>query len=217
MFQRRTKTRAVVFVDGNNWYHALRAIRLVDLGRLDYARISRKLLGPSRLWTGTRYYVGQVNQAEAPESYAHQRRFLAHLASTDPRISYHLGRLETRVVENDAATELLAVLNALTQRIDTRVYKDLVALAKRHQRASIKVEKAVDVMIAVDMVSMALRNEFDAAYLLSADGDLTPAVHEVRGLGKSVYVASPRRGAQLAGAANSYVRMRAEWFADCWP
>ena len=40
--------RAVVFVDGNNWYHALRDIGLDDLGRLDYRRIPRERGSPRR-------------------------------------------------------------------------------------------------------------------------------------------------------------------------
>ena len=71
------------------------------------------------------------------------------------------------------------------------------------ERVAVKVEKAVDVMVAVDMVSMALRGEYESAYVLSADGDLTPAVEEVRRMGKSVYIASPNRGAQLAAAARA--------------
>lgn len=79
-----------------------------------------------------------------------------------------------------------------------------------------KVEKAVDVRIAVDMVSLARRDEYDAAYLLSADGDLTPAVQEVRSLSKKVFVVSASSGAQLAAVANAYIRVEESWFADCW-
>ena len=42
------------------------------------------------------------------------------------------------------------------------------------------VEKAVDVMIATDMVSKAYENKYDIAYLLSADGDFTHAIKKVR-------------------------------------
>ena len=38
--------RAVVFIDGNNWYHSIKDAGIEDLGRLDYGKISRKLLGP---------------------------------------------------------------------------------------------------------------------------------------------------------------------------
>jgi len=54
--------RAILFIDGNNWYHALKDAGLSDLGRLDYAAVSRKLVGP-RTWLATRYYIGRVSQA----------------------------------------------------------------------------------------------------------------------------------------------------------
>lgn len=47
-------------------------------------------------------------------------------------------------------------------------------------------EKGVDVQIAVDMIKLARENFYDAAYLLSSDSDLVPAVREVKLLGKSV-------------------------------
>lgn len=207
--------RSILFIDGNNWYHGLRALGLSGIGRLDYAKVSKKLIGPTRSWAGTRYYVGQVVQAEAPRQYADQRRFFARLEATDARITHHLGRLETRVVANEAADELLRLLISLPVRIDRLVYRDLLALAHRHRRVSVKVEKAVDVMLAVDMVSLARRNEYDVAFLLSADGDLTPAVQEVRRLGKSIYIAAPVRGKQLSAVANAYVRIDAAWCEDC--
>jgi len=207
--------RAIVFVDGNNWYHSLRELRLRDLGRLDYSAVSRKLLGP-RDWIATRYYIGQVQQHGNTQLYSDQRRFLASLQATDRRISCHLGRLEPRTATNEAATELLHYLNSMPVRIDKRVYQDLVALAHRHEIATVIVEKAVDVMLAVDMVVMAERNEYDTAYLLSADGDYTHAVSAVRGLGKKVFAVSPSPGAQLAAVVNSFLRLRRDWFDDCY-
>jgi hypothetical protein len=37
--------RAVVFIDGNNWFHAIRDAGVDDRARLDYWLISLKLLG----------------------------------------------------------------------------------------------------------------------------------------------------------------------------
>ncbi len=88
-------------------------------------------------------------------------------------------------------------------------------LAEEHQNTTVMVEKAVDVMLAVDLVVMAERNEFDVAYLLSADGDYTPAVEHVRTLGKQVYAASAAKGAKLAGVVDSFFRLPADWFNDC--
>jgi uncharacterized LabA/DUF88 family protein len=206
--------RAILFIDGNNWYHALRSAGLDDLGKLDYAKISEKLIGP-REWVGTRYYIGQVKQQLNTRLYADQRRFLMGLRSTDARITVHLGRLEPRPAKNEAAEELATYLGGLTTRIEAGVYQDLLALAQRHRRSKVFVEKAVDVMVAVDMVLLAAQNRYDAAYVLSADGDLTPAVDAVRAVGKKVYVASAGYGAQLRAAANTFIRLPPSWFGDC--
>ena len=49
------------------------------------------------------------------------------------------------------------------------------------------VEKQADVWIAVDLVSMAYRDEYDVAYLLSADADYVSAVREVIGMSKRCF------------------------------
>jgi len=40
--------RAILFIDGNNWYHALRNAGVTDLMNMDYAKLSEK---PSFGWT----------------------------------------------------------------------------------------------------------------------------------------------------------------------
>ena len=74
-------------------------------------------------------------------------------------------------MKNEAARALRQYLHALSVQIDREMFRDLMAIADRHESTEIMVEKAVDVMLAVDLVTMAERNEFDAAYILSADGD----------------------------------------------
>jgi uncharacterized LabA/DUF88 family protein len=206
--------RALVFVDGNNWYHSLREAGVLDAGKLDYPAICKKLLGP-RLWLGLRYYIGQVQQAHNRQLYADQRRFVSKLTS-NPKISCHFGRLEPRSVASVCADELLEYLNGLPIRIDSTVFGKLMELAQRHRRGTIYVEKAVDVMLACDLVSMAQSDAFDAAYLLTADGDFTPAVETARRLGKKVYAASPAKGAKLATAVNSFINLDRLWFDDCY-
>jgi len=207
--------RSILFVDGNNWYHSLREAGVVDQIRLDYGKISKKLVRP-RDWMETRYYIGRLSQSGNPRLYADQRRFLSLLENTDPRISAHLGRIELRKYEEKAANELYAYLGSLKTRIDPRIFKDLMSIAKRHRQGYVHVEKAVDVMLAVDMVTMAVKDEYDTAYLLSADGDFTPAVESVRAESKKVFAASPSSGRKLAGVVNFYIRLDPDWFDDCY-
>ncbi|HEV7428900.1 MAG TPA: NYN domain-containing protein [Thermoanaerobaculia bacterium] len=156
-----------------------------DRARLDYRKISKKLLGP-RDWVATRYYIGQVNQKFNAALYAQQRSFLASLTSSDMRISVHLGRIEPRTVANEAAKELREYLGNLKTKIDPDVFADLSEIARRHADATVFVEKAVDVFLAVDFVTMAISDSYDAAYLLTADGDYTPAVEAVRKAGQEI-------------------------------
>ncbi len=211
--------RAIVFIDGNNWYHGLRDVGVSDLLRLDYAKISQKLVGPARQWIGTRYYIGRMRQDHSAQLYSDQRSFLSRLEKKDARITTHLGRLESRVVTNPMAGDLDDYLNELQARhirLDKGVFHSLRDIAARHRRAPVLVEKAVDVMLAVDMVMMAQRGEYEAGYLLSADGDYTPVADAVRALGKKIYAASPLQGAQLAARVNSFIPLAPKWFIDCY-
>ena len=207
--------RAILFVDGSNWYHALKSIGLANPGRLNYAKLSQKLVGP-RTWLHTRYYIGQVRQVGNLQLYRDQRSFLARLRNTDPRISTHMGRLEPRTAKNEAAKELRQYLHGLPAQIDRVVFHDLMSIANRHESTEIMVEKAVDVMLAVDLVTMAERDEFDAAYILSADGDYSPAVEAAIAQGKTVYACCPAPGAALASVVRAFIRPGLDWFDDCY-
>ena len=208
--------RAIFFVDGSNWYHSLREAGVRHLGRLSYSRICDKLAESSDAWTAMRYYIPDVGPIGDPRLVIQQRDFLTQLRSQDHRISVHMGRLESRTVESAAAKELLRYLADLRTRLPIGVYRDLIAIGRTHQKSRVFVEKAVDVQIAVDMVRLAAADAFDVAYLLSADGDYTPAVAAVRGYGKRVLSATPAPCAKLAATVNTHVPLSRGWFVDCY-
>jgi uncharacterized LabA/DUF88 family protein len=54
------------------------------------------------------------------------------------------------------------------------------------QRGDSHVEKGVDVKMAVDMVALAYSHAYDVAILVTNDADLSPAVQQVKQLGKQV-------------------------------
>ena len=207
--------RAIIFIDGNNWYHHLKEAGVQRTFSLDYKKVSEKLIGP-RNWAGTRFYIGRVDVRQGAQVYADSRRFLDALVKTDPRISVHLGRIEPRTEDNEAAKEILRYIHGLSMQIDSQVFTQLVSFVKKHERTQFWVEKAVDVNLAIDMVTMAINNDYDAAYLLSADGDFTKAAEFVRSRGKKVYAASPGKGAQLAAAVDSFTHIPASWVSDCY-
>jgi uncharacterized LabA/DUF88 family protein len=207
--------RAIVFIDGNNWYHSLRDAGVPNLMDLSYSKISEKLLGP-REWVGTRYYIGALKQEGNKQLYADQRRFLSLIRADDSRISVHLGRIEKRLQENPLADALLHALHSGELSLSDADAVRLRDLAQAYRQVLVPKEKAVDILMAVDIVEMAIADKFDAAYLLTADGDFTPAVESVRSRDKKVYVASPSFSSQLNKVANSFIPLKANWLADCF-
>lgn len=71
-------------------------------------------------------------------------------------------------------------------------------------------------MLAVDLVRLAHGDRYDAAYVLSADGDYTPAVEAAAAVGKIVYAASPDSGFALSRVVKTFIRLKKPWFQDCY-
>ncbi len=111
---------------------------------------------------------------------------------------------------------MLRYLAELRVRIDPGVFNDLVSIGRAQRQVRVFIEKAVDVQIAVHMVRLAYVSGFDRAYLLSADGDFTPAVEAVQALGAKVHSVSASPGHRLEGAVDAHVRVDRSWFADCY-
>lgn len=177
--------RAIVFVDGGNFYHGMKRAGLWAEG-LNYARLAAKLV-QNRQLVETRFYVGQFAQPApggaggdgeiyAAKMYDKQRKFFGELQRQG--VVLRLGRIEGE-------------LGAWR-------------------------EKAVDVMLAVDMVAMAHKKIYEVAYLLSADGDFTPAVEKVREAGRTVFAASPAYGHKIGEVADKFIPLGRKNFRGCW-
>lgn len=80
-------------------------------------------------------------------------------------------------------------------------------------------EKGVDVKIATDLVAMAYADKYDIAILVSGDGDLAPAVREVRWMGRTVENAMPkaRRSWHLFHESSKFLDITRELFERCAP
>jgi uncharacterized LabA/DUF88 family protein len=208
--------RATIFIDGNNWYHALKEGGIDQPLRLSYEKISLKIAGP-RIWGGTRYYIGQLKQGH--KDYANQRRFHAFLHQENQLISVHLGRIEEKPEKNELSRLVISrIQNEPASRLDPSLKAELMTMAQQHRFTSVLKEKAADVMLAVDMFRLALEGKFDAAYLLSADGDFTPAVEAVKSRSLKVYCAAPAPAfsSALENVADAFIPLKKEWFDDCY-
>ncbi|MBP2146279.1 uncharacterized LabA/DUF88 family protein [Methanofollis sp. W23] len=61
-----------------------------------------------------------------------------------------------------------------------------IKLGRMVQRNGFKIEKGVDVFLAVDMLRFAYTDVYDTAVLVSGDGDFVSVVNAVKDLGKHV-------------------------------
>lgn len=80
------------------------------------------------------------------------------------------------------------------------------------------IEKGVDILLAKDMLTKAIKNHYDVAILVSADGDYASVVQEVKDAGKHVEVAivDGVSAYALRQVADKIVLLTDEFLSDCW-
>jgi uncharacterized LabA/DUF88 family protein len=81
--------RAIILIDGSNFYFKLRDIHLHKLLTFDFTRFAQSLIGKNTLTNAT-YYVGKVRTdgtAKTQELFNNQRKHLAHLRKHKYRFS----------------------------------------------------------------------------------------------------------------------------------
>lgn len=85
--------RAIVLVDGSNFYFKLRDLKLHQLLKFNFSRFAKALIGNRRLMAAS-YYVGKVRTdgtAKTQELFNNQRKLLAYLKKQ--QFTYSLGYL----------------------------------------------------------------------------------------------------------------------------
>lgn len=181
--------RVMIFIDGSNLYHGLKAC--VGHARLDFRRFSELLCGPRRL-VHTNYYTVPLRQSDNPSQYAGQQKFLSRLRQI-PRFTTHLGRLVDR------------------QRQET------CPDCSKKFSVGYQTEKGVDVQIAAHMLAFAFDNQYDRVILISQDGDFAPVVEEVRRFNKHVENAdfALRLPSYLSKSCSAVVPLDAAFLASC--
>ncbi len=156
-------TRAIVFIDGNNFYFKLRDLTTQTIGGyvslvgFHFMGFAKWLAQPPGL-VEVRYYIGAIkrqrNNEKSEKMFSDQQRLFA--------------RLQQQGVHT--------ILGQLIQHPDKTFH-----------------EKGVDVRLAIEMIRFAREDRYDIAFLVSSDTDLVAAVEEVKSLGKSVhYVGIPK-------------------------
>ena len=78
-------------------------------------------------------------------------------------------------------------------------------------------EKGVDIMMAVDMLMKAQRNNYDTAILVSGDGDLAYVVNAVKDYGKHVenVITQRSQSRELRYSCDIHTFLTSEYIEDC--
>lgn len=204
--------RSLVFIDGPNLYHKIKDLGLTPRYYSPVA-IARKLV-QDRPLVQIRYYRANVGE-NAPRRVRDAYQAMTNMLAADPAVAIVEGYLQRLPKQNPCAKELLQTLATLPDRLPQASYAVLYKLAKKHHDLIDYHEKGVDVQLAIDMVRYAVENTYDLAYLLSGDGDFSPAVETARTFGKRVFVASPDASKKLRDSADLSIRLHRDWFDDC--
>ena len=194
------RERAMLFIDGGNWYHALAKIK-VNSDLVDYPRFAKNLVEEKELMA-IRYYVGKV--FGPPRQKFGQAKFIAEIESQKVQVCF--GRMVKRSVAPDGhpiSEKIKTLLETQGDNIPQDIHKALEKISR--QKFKVRAEKQVDVHLAADLVDYAHRDEYDVAYLLSADEDFVPAVQIARQCGKIVIAASAAHGTQLSAAVDDFI------------
>lgn len=156
-----------------------------------------------------RFYIGAVGEDLA--RIREQQRFLESLR--EQGVVVFLGRIQRDRMSPQAREERRRLRSAFAGR-EHEVPRDLFETLRNYWNSTPPQyrEKGVDTRMSVDIVDLAYRDEYGAAYLLSGDADFVPAVEIARRLGKTVFAASPRPGYELTKAVQHYLRVTRDWF-----
>ena len=86
------------------------------------------------------------------------------------------------------------------------------------QRGATMVEKGVDVMLAVDLVTHAYNDHFDSAIIVSGDADFYPALQAVKDVGKQVEVAAfdQNISSEAARVSDLHLKLNKTFFTGLW-
>jgi uncharacterized LabA/DUF88 family protein len=169
--------RVIAYVDGQNLYYGLRARYGRRYHWLDLEALSTSLLPQGHQLVEVQYFTARVRNS--PLSEARQHEYLGALEARSPLLRIIEGRFQER-------SEVCRTCGA---------------------RRTTYEEKETDVNLATAMVRDAALDQFDTAILVSADGDLAPAIRTASVLRPTTkyYVALPprRRSGGLSRVADA--------------
>lgn len=146
--------RAVAFIDGQNLFHAAREAFGYTYPNYDVQRLAESLCGP-RGWqlAQARFYTGVPEVADNAFWHSFWERKLRVISWQGVHVNSRPLRYRNKTLRLRDGTEYTFLAGE---------------------------EKGIDVRIALDVIRMAHRNEYDVALVFSQDQDLSEVAAEIR-------------------------------------
>jgi len=174
--------RAIIFIDGNNLYHCMKAMG-INPGSIDYLKLSEMICSKFNVVREkTIYYNSVPSIASGEEKYYKHMRFLTALENL-PKFGVQRRKLQRRS-NKEILEEKMALLRQLKvcQKCRPVVEKNcLDCIGDISEK-----EKGIDVMLAVEAIEKAMKNEYDYCILVSGDADFIPVLNLIRANGKQI-------------------------------
>jgi len=182
--------KAIIFIDGNNFYHNLKQMRIKPKN-IDFQKLVEFISNHFKLKLHqVKYYNSVPTLRDGKELYYSHLRFIDNLKKI-PKFS-----VKTRKLQVHSTTELLREKSLLIESMD--LCNSCKPIVKENILDSIgnvkKKEKGIDVMLAVDLVECAIKKEADYLIVLSGDADFIPAMDLARKNNEEVLSVSLAKG-----------------------
>ena len=186
----RIEKKVIIFIDGNNLYHNLKQMKIKP-SNINFKKLTEFIAEHFNLeLKEVRYYNSMPTLRDGKDLYFSHLKFVDSLRKISRFIIY------TRKLQVHSTKELLREKQELINSMD--LCNNCKPIVEQNILDTIgnvkKKEKGVDIMLAVDLVESAIKNEANAFIVLSGDADFIPAMKLVKNNKKEIFSSSLAKG-----------------------
>ncbi len=206
-FSIMSKKIAIVFIDGNNFYH--NAKNVINPSLIDFTKLSKFICTHFNLdIKEIRYYNSIPDISDNRLTYHKHMEFLSDLKKQNIKVfSRKLQKTSTK----EALKERKEVIDSLDfceicKPLSENICSECIGKIKKR-------EKGIDVLIAVDIIRKSIiENKCDVCILISGDADFIPAMQTIKNFKKEVITVSvfPGYSRQLREGKFRYFYLKKE-------
>lgn len=183
--------RAIVFIDGNNFYHTLKN-SYIRPGSIDISKVSQLVCEHFNCELIRSIYYNSVPSIEDGKDI-----YYNHMQHLDEVRKYKNFEVKTRKLQRLSNKEAIVIMNDEISKLGLcDVCKPAVLTHWKDYIGSVSVkEKGVDNLISLDTIKCSyIEKECDACIIISGDADFIPTLELLKSLGIWCATASPVKG-----------------------